>query len=907
MMGLTKDMFTNKNNNFKTVTFNVTDGYQEITPVDEVVVTIVGHFNTTDYDGAEHEVTGYDVTISNPLYKESDFTFSDTAAAARTDAGKTMMGLTKDMFANTNTNFKTVTFNVTDGYQEITPINATVTITGHFNTTDYDGTEHEVSGYDVDISTPLYKESDFTFSGSDTAARTDAGKTMMGLKADQFANTNTNFKTVTFLVTDGYQEITPIDTTVTITGHFSSVDYDATEHAVTGYDVDIENPLYKETDFTFTGSAEAKRTDAGKTMMGLTKDMFANTNPNFRTVTFIVTDGYQEIVPINTSVTITGHNNTSDYDGTEHIVTGYDVDIESPLYKESDFTFSGNAEAKRTDAGTTNMNLAADQFANTNPNFATVTFTVIDGYQTIDPIDTTVTVTGHKATYMFDGRTHAAEGYDVEIESPLYKESDFTFSGEAKVEAINAGVYAMGLDAGQFENTNPNFRTVTFNVTDGELEITKRPVTLKSESATKIYDGKPLVRPVVQILGEGFAETDNIVVYATGSVTDVGTAVNAIEIVYPTALATASADNYDITLDEGTLEVTPRIVTVRADSKVKKFGSKDPELTATVSGLLNGDTVDYTLEREPGEKIGEYPITPSGEETQGNYIVVYVPGTLRITKPGEFEIVWFSDAKIAKEGARTDALAAMVDWILGCASDANVIAAFTTGSTAGTFNDADIEAKAVELLGKLRSKYFGIAGTIDVDGDAMDYGPFAARGLLHPQAVFGDGEIWVRRFAEHEILTIGIGFHKLAETDEEREEQQKRIDFVNAQIAAVDPAKCSTILFVNDYVDEAGSLTEFGKLIEEEIVKKNAGVRLILSSCTSGTVRTEMQYDGRTVNVLAFNYAADEENGLGFMRILRFDPDTRDIAVTTYSPVYDREFYDEAKKDNDMFTLTNAY
>jgi hypothetical protein len=548
------------------------------------------------------------------------------------------------------------------------------------------------------------------------------------------------------------------------------------------------------------------------------------------------------------------------------------------------------------------MGLAEDQFANTNPNFKTVTFLVTDGYQEILPIETTVTITGHKASYVFDNRTFAAEGYDVEIENPLYKESDFAFSGTAKVEAINAGVYEMGLAEDQFENTNPNFKAVTFLVTDGELTISKRPVILKSESATKVYDGTALEKPVVQILGMGFAKGDEPVVRALGSVTDVGTAVNAIDVLFPTG-----ADNYDITLDEGTLEVTPRIVTVRADSKVKKFGSKDPELTATVSGLLNGDTVDYTLEREPGEKIGEYPITPSGEETQGNYIVVYVPGTLRITKPGEFEIVWFSDAKIAKEGARTDALAAMVDWILGCASDANVIAAFTTGSTAGTFNDADIEAKAVELLGKLRSKYFGIAGTIDVDGDAMDYGPFAARGLLHSQAVFGDGEIWVRRFAEHEILTIGIGFHKLAETDEEREEQQKRIDFVNAQIAAVDPAKCSTILFVNDYVDEAGSLTEFGKLIEEEIVKKNAGVRLILSSCTSGTVRTEMQYDGRTVNVLAFNYAADEENGLGFMRILRFDPDTRDIAVTTYSPVYDREFYDEAKKDNDMFTLTNAF
>ena len=77
MMGLKAEDFANKSANFSNVTFKVTDGYMEITPItDEVVVTIAGNHDSKVYDGTEHEVTGYDVTdISNPLYEESRHPF----------------------------------------------------------------------------------------------------------------------------------------------------------------------------------------------------------------------------------------------------------------------------------------------------------------------------------------------------------------------------------------------------------------------------------------------------------------------------------------------------------------------------------------------------------------------------------------------------------------------------------------------------------------------------------------------------------------------------------------------------------------------------------------------------------------------------------------------------------------
>ena len=83
-------------------------------------------------------------------------------------------------------------------------------------------------------------------------------------------------------------------------------------------------------------------------------------------------------------VTITENSGTETYDGTEKTVTGYAVEINSELYKESDFAFNGTAEVKGTNAGEYEMNIVASDFENTNTNFADVKFNVVDGKLTIE-------------------------------------------------------------------------------------------------------------------------------------------------------------------------------------------------------------------------------------------------------------------------------------------------------------------------------------------------------------------------------------------------------------------------------------------------------------------------------------------------------------------------------------------
>ena len=492
-MGLSSSQFANQSKNFATVTFNVTDGYVTVVPIN-VTVTVTGHTAKADFNGEAHSVSGYDVSFSNDLYTEADFTFSGNDTAETTHVGTTYMGLSPNQFENLNPNFATVTFDVTDGYVTIDPIDTTVIITGHTETVDYDGEVHTVTGYDVTFCDPLYTEADFTFSGTADVSRTDAGTAYMGLSADQFENQNPDFATVLFDVVDGSVTVDPIDVTVTVTGHTGTFDYDGTEHSVSGYDIAADSDLYDVTrDVVFDDTAYTTRTDAGTTYMGLGASQFSNTNPNFATVTFEVTDGYVTINPIDVTVTVVGTHVTADYDGASHAIGGYTATASTDLYDVTqDFTFSGEASTYRTDAGTTYMGLAADQFENTNPNFATVAFEVTDGYVTIEPINVAVTVVGNSDTADYDGAPHTIGGYTATADTDLYDVThDFTFAGAATASRTDVGTTQMGLAADQFENVNPNFATVTFDVTDGSQTVVSvdAVITAAPASAEPVYNG----------------------------------------------------------------------------------------------------------------------------------------------------------------------------------------------------------------------------------------------------------------------------------------------------------------------------------------------------------------------------------------------------------------------------------
>ena len=136
------------NGNTKATNYNIelAPGKLTVTPVEtEVVVTITGRTDEMPYDGKEHSVFGYDVTVSNELYKpKEDMQFNgiDADATAKgTDAGTYAMRLTAEDFTNKSDNFSKVTFVVTDGYVKINP--RAVKLTSETAGKTYDGTALE--------------------------------------------------------------------------------------------------------------------------------------------------------------------------------------------------------------------------------------------------------------------------------------------------------------------------------------------------------------------------------------------------------------------------------------------------------------------------------------------------------------------------------------------------------------------------------------------------------------------------------------------------------------------------------------------------------------------------------------------------------------------------------------------
>lgn len=88
--------------------------------------------------------------------------------------------------------------------------------------------------------------------------------------------------------------------------------------------------------------------------------------------------------------------------------------------------------------------------------------------------------------------------------------------------------------------------------------------------------------------------------------------------------------SYNLSYTSGTLTINPADVTITVNNAQKVVGTDDPELSANVQGLIDGETLDYVINREVGEEVGEYEVTAEYDENN-NYRVNVVNGILTIT------------------------------------------------------------------------------------------------------------------------------------------------------------------------------------------------------------------------------------------------------------------------------------
>mgnify|MGYP004506643435 CR=1 FL=1 len=184
-----------------TITSGSDSKYYDGTPLTNDTIKVSGDGFVTG-EGAKYNVTGSQTEIGSSK-NTFDVIFNNNTKADNYAVEKKLGDLTVNR-------------------RPMPPVNPpimdeiTVEITGNSDSVVYDGTEHSVKGYTVKISDPRYTEKDFTFTGKAEASGVNAGTYEMGLKAEQFKNTNARFTNVKFVIkADGVLTITPKDLTIT--------------------------------------------------------------------------------------------------------------------------------------------------------------------------------------------------------------------------------------------------------------------------------------------------------------------------------------------------------------------------------------------------------------------------------------------------------------------------------------------------------------------------------------------------------------------------------------------------------------------------------------------------------------------------------------------------------------------
>ena len=79
-----------------------------------------------------------------------------------------------------------------------------------------------------------------------------------------------------------------------------------------------------------------------------------------------------------------------------------------------------------------------------------------------------------------------------------------------------------------------------------------------------------------------------------------------------------------------TIKISKKTLTITANAQEKVAGEKDPDLTYTSDGLVEGDAITGALARAEGEGVGEYAITQGTLSAGDNYTITFTGAKLTI-------------------------------------------------------------------------------------------------------------------------------------------------------------------------------------------------------------------------------------------------------------------------------------
>lgn len=426
---------------------------------------------------------------------------------------------------------------------------------------------------------------------------------------------------------------------VEVRGGTDTVVYNGSEQSVEGWVIE-SNPADAIVTLKEGKRARAAGTDVNTYYMGLTAEDFTAVSPNYKTVTVRYTDGWLKITPITdeVTVTITGNTDTVVYNGTEQSVTGYTTDVGE---KAIDVTLnqSGKDTAKGTNVGKYMMGLTVADFTVTSGNYSNIRVVVVDGWLEITPasIEQYATLTPQDVSKYYDGTPLAAGTATAADSNGGELLVEYSVDGETWV-TDPAGITALNVSDSKTLQVRASGSNYAGYLTGTQkVTINRRPVTLTSATAEKVYDGTPLTDGTVTVSEMGFAQGEGADYSVTGSQLHKGFSANAFTY---TLHENTLEENYLIKTVPGTLTVTARPLTITAGSASKQYdGTPLARNSYTSEGLAAGDAIQTVTVTGTITYTGSVPNVPSdavihngaGEDVTGDYEITYNNGTLTIT------------------------------------------------------------------------------------------------------------------------------------------------------------------------------------------------------------------------------------------------------------------------------------
>lgn len=611
----------------KYIVTKANDGSLVISPI-STVITITANSKTREYNGEALTDNGY--TFTQGVLVNGDV-LQAVVEGSQTNKGSS---------ANVVKSYKVVrgSDDVTGNYKFTDSVNGTLTITAKPLTITADDAEKVYDGQ------PLTKNS-FTNTelaeGDKLTATVTGSQTNVG-SSDNVAsaavimageeNVTANY-TITY--EKGSLTVTPVtdEVIVTVTERGGDYLYDGGEKVVTGYDAVSSNPLYTANDYSFSGDATVKSTNAGSYDMELAPEDFKNTSANFTNVTFIIVDGKLNIAQ--RKVLMTSADDEKVYDGTP--LTNSTVTVTGDGFAEGEgaaYTVTGS----QLDEGSSNNSFTYE--LNEGTLAANYIIETKEGELTVKPILTEITITANSGEKMYDGSALINGGYT------------FTSGILVDGDVLTAVVEGSQLNAGSSANVVKSYRVmrgetdVTANYrfaesVDGKLTVTARKVVMTSADDEKVYDGTPLTNDEITVTGDGFIEGEGVTYDVTGSQLDVGSSDNSFT--YELNEGTL-AENYIIETEEGKLTVTSpeQHIVITANSAEKTYDGTpltDDGFTYTDFVLAEGDVLEAVVEgsqTDAGSSVNvikSYRVMRGDEDVTANYIFDdSVDGTLTVTK-----------------------------------------------------------------------------------------------------------------------------------------------------------------------------------------------------------------------------------------------------------------------------------